>query len=534
MECLTSINTDILNSFRTKWINNKFSLSYKKMTADILKAVILTDVARLTLLKCSVYTLEFQKYEREISILRPDINAYKFYITAMHDLEDEGYFYCIEKGYRSVDEEGEVFTRPSVYCTHANFINYLSLLYVKNKNITYTSLDLQKFHDKKQGITRNTIYSYQGKEYNRYNDIRADVAKLGVSIIEFESILKDAKNNNLITTRTETYVPLDDCIVSIGTDYIRKVPLNYSKKETIFINKEMVSWFGDFDYNSSTQRMKNFILISSNIADEMGEDGSLTVYYHDTKNGRLYLYGMNLQMMAKEYRNKILSYYVPIDMKAAFFSIMYNYIQQSDYKEDTPYLKRFFDDPDGYRKHLHEQLKEYDPEVEYKYVKTALTSIGYGAHGSEKQVAAAVNFNHKSCALVNTKGYYKKDTPEVLVSLEDFKGVYNELNSFKKFLIKKIKNSGKTKLTNAAGCVTNISSTTADQLISFIYQGIEVTVLLAISDYFKKLRPNSVGLLLHDGLYVLKECISDTIIEDVEQYVLEKTGYSLKFSLETE
>lgn len=529
MESLTSINTEILDLFKKKWIYDEFGLSYKKLTSDVLKSIILSDVVRMTLRNFFAYTLEFSRYEREINILRPDINAYRFYITTMHDLEAEGYFYCIEKGYYKKNEYGDTISRPSTYCTNENFIKQIKAIY-KNKTIKYKIFNLQKFHDKKLGTKKRIVKSYNGNEYNDYKEFLRTIENS--SGMTFQELQHDIAQNSIIV-RTETYIPLEDCFISSGDDYIRKIPLNYSKKGIITINKSMISWFKNLDYEICDERTKNFIQIAQTVDDQMEKDGSLTVYYHNTKNGRLYLYGMNLQMLAKEYRDKILSSYVSIDMKAAFFSIMYNYIQQTDYKEDTPYLKRFFDDPDGYRKHLHEQLKEYDPDVEYKYVKTALTSIGYGAHGSEKQVAAAINFK-RSCALVNTKGYYKKNTPEILASLDDFKGVYKELNSFKKFLVKKIKNSGKTKLTNAAGCVIDISSITADQLISFIYQGIEVTTLLAIADYFKELKQNSVGLLLHDGLYILKECINDTIIKDVEQYILEKTGYSLKFSLETE
>ena len=213
---------------------------------------------------------------------------------------------------------------------------------------------------------------------------------------------------------------------------------------------------------------------------------------------------------------------------------MYNYItKETDYDGDLSHLKRLFDDPDGYRKNLHAELKKYDPEVEYDYIKTALTSIGYGAHASVAQVSSAIQFK-RACAIVDTKGYSDTHTPEKLAELEDFKGIYNEFSTFKKFLRRKIKESGKKELTNKAGNVINLETTTTDKLISFIYQGIEVSLLLTMEEYFKQKRKDSVGLLLHDGFYVLKTCVNKNTIKDVENYILEKTGYSIKLSLETE
>ena len=537
--CLTSINTKILDLFQTKWTNNQSALSYKKLTADILKAIILSDVARYTLRGGKVYTLEFQKYEREISILRPGINAYKFYNTVIHDLENEGYFYCIEKGCRSVDEDGKVYSRPSVYCTNENFINQLQLLYKKKKqrnkkvrgfkNPTYVSLNLQKIHDRKRGIEKITVKSYKGTEYTNY---RTFIKTIDFSGSVNHELQHDIAENSIIV-RTDTYIPLNDCTVPTGIKYLPKIPLNYSRKERVRVGKEMVSWFGSLNYMKCSKRIKNCILIANNIADSMGEDGSLEIYYHDTKNGRQYLFGMNLQMMAKEYRDKVLNRYVAIDMKAAFFSIMYNYItKETNYEGDLTYLKRLYEDPDGYRKHLHEELKQYDPKVEYKYIKTALTSVGYGAHASEKQVSAAINFKRAN-AIVDTTGYYEAYTPEKLAGLDDFKGIYNEFSAFKKFLRKQIKSSGKTQLTNRANCIIDTTTATTEQLISFIYQGIEVSLLLTMDEYFKQKGKNSVGLLLHDGLYVEKKYVKKNTIKDLEKYIFEKTGYSIKLSLET-
>ena len=521
MKCLISIDTDILEIYKYKWDNSP-ALSYKKFADEVIKCVILTDIKRFHSYGYNVYSLEFSKYSFIIEILRPDVNAYSIYNRIMHDLEQEEYFYCIEKGYHRSKEDW----RPSAYCTTETFIKTLDK--ISSKKLKYIQFDIKLLHDRKIGIEKAPIYKYNGKEYEKFNDfVNKEYDFKGKSIVEIQKIRKEIKQNS-IEVRTITRTGLDFCIIS-ESNAKKELRKNSDSNHNCEINIDKTRMVANLDYMKSDRKLRANILIARNLVLGMEDDGYIMNYHH-TKHGRLYQSGYNLQMMSKELRKEILDKYRSIDVKAAYYSLMYNYAIVNEYPGELPYLKRIYNDPDGYRNAIYEELKTFDPKVTYDYVKTSLTAMGYGARCSEKQIKTAIDNNIK-VALVNTEGYENKYTPEKLVSIQDFKGLHEDIVKVKKFMVKKVRESGKKQLTNKAGSVINVSSK-PKEITTSIYQGMEVEVLFAMIDYFKEQNlVDPVGLMVHDEVYIKKNYMEGVTEKSIQNFVFKKTGYMLKFTI---
>lgn len=540
---IDKISTNILNILRRQWLTRGNALNYEKFIDEVIKGFILTEVLAYHKKGYQVYTLGLRMFLDTIQILRPSINPRGIYYRVMKNLEKKGYFYCIDTGYKLENECGEVDSKLSTYCTTEKFAKILDEI-CKNE-LQYVKIDINKLHSNKRGITKRTILKYDngkfGKnhveyEYTNFHDLCRQICFTGMTLEQVNQKKKELKENSTVA-RVETIIPIDSCIISTTTAGRFNPPLNYTYSNSTYLDIEEVNEIAKRDCKNDTidKSERNAILALRRIDVIMDhkQEGQIDVYYRSSKYGRLYQFGgYNIQLIPKEYRNKILSIYISIDMKAAFFSLMYNYAKINGYEGELPYLQRMFDDPDAYRKNVWNDIKKYDPQLEYEYVKTGFTAMGYGAKISEKQIEAAVKYNMKT-ALVAASGYYDKFTPERLAAHPDFKGLGEDIKKVKKFIIKNVKSTKKKRLTNEAGAVINISTCKGKEIIPFVYQGMEVKALFAILSFFDGMK-DPCGLLLHDGLYIRRECMVGVTLENIQEHVFNETGYSLKFSLENE
>lgn len=265
-------------------------------------------------------------------------------------------------------------------------------------------------------------------------------------------------------------------------------------------------------------------------------DGRLTQYYHTSPSGRYYQSGYSLQLLSKEYRGRVLSDYVDVDMKACAYFILYNLARQNQYEGDLTYLNRMIADPDGYRKSVYERLKAYDRKVTYSYVKTVFTSIAYGARCYEKVVENDLKHKHHHSVPVRTDGYSKKDTPLELVKMEEVSMLKKEIERLGNFLVKKYTDQNGY-ITNASKKILNAKNKSKGESLAHIVQGAEAYLLSTLLNYKIddcpiKYLPFGIGLLLHDGLYLKKEFfkkIQGDGLPSFAEYLEEKTGFLMKF-----
>lgn len=535
MESLCKISTDILDLFRKKWINGN-QKSYDKFIKDIILCCILTEIAVQYSHKRMVYTLPFAKFEHIISALYKKGDSYTYYRNFMRSLrKGNEYFYCIELGHMEMNyKTGEKEKVQSVYCTTEKFAKILDR--ICERKLQFTELNLTALHRNKRGIDKITMFKYETEkkntvyEFSSLSELFRDIDFSGMTLEDVNKKKKEIKENTKIS-RIKTIIGLDSCIVGTSNEYKRMAPSDYEYDHKAVFKTEAVKRFAQMDPLAVKDKsLRMSILTMQDIESEMSQNGEFDLYYRRSKYGRLYQFGgYNIQLLSKEHRNEVLDD-VCIDIKASFFSLMHNYAKINGYEGDLPYLQRMFDDPDTYRKNVWNDIKKYDLPLKYEYVKTGFTSMGYGAKTSEKQIAAAIKYN-QDVALVTIGGYFDKYTPERLVSHPDFKGLRDDVNKVWDFMIKKIKSSGKKFLTNDAGAVINISTSKKNELVTFVYHGMEVKALFAIMSMFDGMK-DPYGLLLHDGLYVRRDCMKGITIPMIQEHVFNETGYSLKFSLE--
>lgn len=282
-------------------------------------------------------------------------------------------------------------------------------------------------------------------------------------------------------------------------------------------------------------------LVAQNILSYMPDNSGLfTQYYFQSPTGRFYQHGYNMQMLSKELRERVLTDYTCIDMKACVYFIMYNLANKFEYQGDMDYLSQMINNPDGYRQNVFEKLQEYDSDVEYSYVKNMFTAMAYGARCYEKVIANDMK-HHKVDSAIMTSGYTKKDTPIEFSKIEEVSGIQSEIYKLGTFIVNEC--THEDRLVNAAGMLMNKKEANRGEKIAFIVQGVESMLLQTILDIPVELNlplkcaPFAIGLLLHDGLYVRKKyafantgCLNTsggTCL--LSQYLFERTGFSMKF-----
>ena len=544
MDVYASIDIEIFKLFHSKW-EHLTSLSYNKFATEVLKCIILTDALWNKEQEFNEYALPYYFYERIIKKLRPKIDGYTWYRSIMKSLKEE-YFYVFIPGYNLSDDRWSY----TYYTGNDNF-NDIFFQKIRAKKKGYYKVNITKLSKLQKGICTSVFYNYNGTKSTNISELYNKYTSIGKSCEEFNEIKRKIKNECIIEKKLT--IGLDECIEGFETKIVKYQPEEYEYTNLVkIINIELVKKTACMSLRKTTDPLydvnyNRIIKTCREISRNMDESGIVSAFYHGATYGRMMQHGGNLQLLPKEFRKEVLNNYVCVDMDGSYFTLIRNLSKEYKYPHKTPFLDDFFSDAKAYRKKVYEELKAKDPELEYKGVKTCFTAMGYGAHCSEGEVSAAIHFDIKrknksgklapvKNVIVKNVGNHDKYTAERLVENQYFKGLHDEICAIRKFIVKKIKSSGKNELTNAAGRVMKIDkSNRSIDYIVFLIHGLEVTILMELEKFVKKMCPdieNPIGLLLHDGIYIKRECMNEITLQMLSEHIFQVFGYSVKYSME--
>lgn len=378
------------------------------------------------------------------------------------------------------------------------------------------------------------VYEYKGCIFPSYHDI---VKTLPVKFGEYAAALKAVKDITNVYSIPKS--GLDSAITNIFDSRVFKHKFINSNdicvEHTAKISLDAVKTLREYEMERAEN--KNVLHILNVIMMNANSNGTYKQQYYRSSHGRLYQHGFSMQMLNSDYRDLILHDYQDVDIKAATFSILWNYARENGIHDDKmPTLYRYTKEPDVFRATILKKLRYYDNDVTMKYVKDVLNAIAFGARFNESRVLYDIKNHTKYSIPVSLEGYENTETPLHIVSLNEITSLVEEVKYITKKLAKKF--------TDKSGALVNAKQLVQEhktrmpygKKLSHLYQGAEVRVLETIMKYpinGKKLIdiPYAVGLLLHDGIYIKKDIVKtiDSILP-LDLYIEKKLGYVLKFS----
>lgn len=325
--------------------------------------------------------------------------------------------------------------------------------------------------------------------------------------------------------------------IALGTPWLTK------KKNTVFEHTAQLDLSNIEDLIANESNNLHVIATLELIKYEAFKtNNNIKLEYHRSQHGRLYQSGPSLQMLPKAIRKKLLSKYTEIDIASSVYSIVYNYAKNNNYTGSMEHITNYVDDPHGFRKKLHSNLSEIDPTVTEDYVKTNLIAVAYGANYNANFIGFDARKKCPQTIAVTTSGYTMMDIPERLADNKDFQNLIADFRGIVKWYIDnhKVKTETGTYFENALGAKMKLErGTSLGKKLAHMYQALEVIILekmasVPVPKYGNlslKSTRNGIGLMLHDGIYVLKEHFEG--IPDVSKYFNEfiknALGYDLRF-----
>lgn len=518
------IHSEIYNDRVANWR----TMSVNIFRHEICACIMLTDICNEIILgnaNPQRFTIDTAKY---ISVLAAmdasQTNLYRVVLRIQNSLTD--YFECISVGYYM--KEAAV-SAPTYYGVTAKLDKIIDKI-ITNKS-SYYGYDLEKIDS---GCKMEKVYEYKGCIFPSYHDI---VKTLPVKFGEYAAALKAVKDITNVYSIPKS--GLDSAITNIFDSRVFKNKFINSNdicvEHTAKISLDAVKTLREYEMERAEN--KNILHILNVIMMNANSNGTYKQQYYRSSHGRLYQHGFSMQMLNSDYRDLILHDYQDVDIKAATFSILWNYARENGIHDDKmPTLYRYTKEPDVFRATILKKLRYYDNDVTMKYVKDVLNAIAFGARFNESRVLYDIKNHTKYSIPVSLEGYENTETPLHIVSLNEITSLVEEVKYITKKLAKKY--------TDKSGALVNAKQLVQEhktrmpygKKLSHLYQGAEVRVLETIMKYpinGKKLIdiPYAVGLLLHDGIYIKKDIVKtiDSILP-LDLYVEKKLGYVLKFS----
>ena len=518
------IHSEIYNDRVANWR----TMSVNIFRHEICACIMLTDICNEIILgnaNPQRFTIDTAKY---ISVLAAmgasQTNLYRVVLRIQNSLTD--YFECISVGYYM--KEAAV-SAPTYYAVTAKLDKIIDKIII-NKS-SYYGYNLEKIDS---GCKMEKVYKYKGCIFPSYHDI---VKTLPVKFGEYAAVLKAVKDITNVY-----FIPksgLDSAITNIFDSRVFKNKFINSNdicvEHTAKISLDAVKTLREYEMERAEN--KNILHILNVIMMNANSNGTYKQQYYRSSHGRLYQHGFSMQMLNSDYRDLILHDYQDVDIKAATFSILWNYARENGIHDDKmPTLYRYTKEPDVFRATILKKLRYYDNDVTMKYVKDVLNAIAFGARFNESRVLYDIKNHTKYSIPVSLEGYENTETPLHIVSLNEITSLVEEVKYITKKLAKKF--------TDKSGALVNAKQLVQEhktrmpygKKLSHLYQGAEVRVLETIMKYpinGKKLIdiPYAVGLLLHDGIYIKKDIVKtiDNILP-LDLYIEKKLGYVLKFS----
>lgn len=518
------IHSEIYNDRVANWR----TMSVNIFRNEICACIMLTDICNEIILgnaNPQRFTIDTAKY---ISVLAAmgasQTNLYRVVLRIQNSLTD--YFECISVGYYM--KEAAV-SAPTYYGVTAKLDKIIDKI-ITNKS-SYYGYDLEKIDS---GCKMEKVYEYKGCIFPSYHDI---VKTLPVKFGEYAAALKAVKDITNVYSIPKS--GLDSAITNIFDSRVFKNKFINSNdicvEHTAKISLDAVKTLREYEMERAEN--KNILHILNVIMTNANSNGTYKQQYYRSSHGRLYQHGFSMQMLNSDYRDLILHDYQDVDIKAATFSILWNYARENGIHDDKmPTLYRYTKEPDVFRATILKKLRYYDNDVTMKYVKDVLNAIAFGARFNESRVLYDIKNHTKYSIPVSLEGYENTETPLHIVSLNEITSLVEEVKYITKKLAKKF--------TDKSGALVNAKQLVQEhktrmpygKKLSHLYQGAEVRVLETIMKYpinGKKLIdiPYAVGLLLHDGIYIKKDIVKtiDNILP-LDLYIEKKLGYVLKFS----
>ena len=328
-----------------------------------------------------------------------------------------------------------------------------------------------------------------------------------------------------------------------------KLPVSFSSYKTyeeLKNGKEYVfsNYSNDADYSTrikidtenlvkslKVEQEEHVRKILEGIKNGIDENGYLDVYYKRNFQGRYYCKGLSIQMLPSELRTSIFSDYSEIDMKCAIYTVLYNLALKFSIK-NIPCITELAVYPDEKRLELFNKYKDLDSNLTHEYIKTFLTSLSYGANASPDFIANALKHSGLKCIPLDIDGYSYKYFPLALSEDAFILNLVKEIHEVVRMLSKVFteKRNGKKYLINMYGNAMPLNrQATLGKRLAHIYQSIESQVLMKILEY-KDIAENT-GLLLHDGLYIRKQCINKINMTDISNFIYDELGYKILYEI---
>lgn len=275
----------------------------------------------------------------------------------------------------------------------------------------------------------------------------------------------------------------------------------------------------------------HIVKILQGIKNGIDENGWLKVYYKKNFHGRYYCKGRSVQQLPAELRRILFSDYVEIDMKCAIYTVLYNLALKFAIT-DIPCIAELAIHSDEKRSELYEKYRKIDPNLTEEYIKIFLTSLSYGANVAPDYIVNAMKNSKIKCVPLDIDGYEDRFFPLALAEDEFIINLVKEIRRVVKMLSKVFteKRDGRKYLINLYGDAMLLDrQATLGKRLAHMYQSIESTVLMKVLEY-KDIRENA-GLLLHDGLYIRRDCISKININDISKFIYNELGYQVIYEL---
>lgn len=270
---------------------------------------------------------------------------------------------------------------------------------------------------------------------------------------------------------------------------------NLERIKSFYLNNEQAE--------TDEERANNFhkFLISASLVKQARSNfhSSLIHRYIQSRSGRLYAEGPNLQNCPKEIRNAALEGYWDYDINCCHFSILEQMANKLDF--DCPVIRSYVTDKEAIRKQIAEGVG-----ISIPHTKLVLTATIYGA----RKGLLLTNAIPKAIGIKAAQRLYEHPL---------FKAIADEINRAKKVIIEKyphpngryinaFKMSIPTKAKNAS-------------ILSHLMEGVEASALRSAIKFCK----DEIILLQHDG-FVLKNSID---LIGLEKAVAQDTGYQFNY-----
>jgi hypothetical protein len=281
------------------------------------------------------------------------------------------------------------------------------------------------------------------------------------------------------------------------------------------LSKEIKQWRYEISNKTLSLTNQNKLLRNICVAQTIMNslvNGNLLQEMERADSGRIYLKGLNLQNCPRDVRHAALGNYHHYDLRVGAFAVMAGlantWIKQNNMDYSFPHIREYIRCKEQHRKRITAYIykdefkdfiaakpkdrKHYKRFHGFQKVKSALTSIGFGAQLSSNASWQDIDGNWQSTSL--RKIFKDKDNTELFVDCPYTKGILEDyilatdivMDRYKKDEVFRNHFNIQKKLSNG-------------KILAMIYQNIESYIL---DSFIENINYEGVQVPVHDGLYI--------------------------------